>query len=164
MKVRFRELTRAYLEDDQGEMTDEDFLREEWITMEIKPTQEELLSFESPFDWQFWEENALHALDRAFHAAGVNFQVWNPDRYDFQVLEDSLTSDGLERAVKKISTAKSLAELIRGFDSQGITPLEGDAWDEVSMKKFLRSVKDANFFEVDSNQSVVQKIDQLLAN
>ncbi len=164
MKVRFRELSRAYREADQEEVADEDFLREEWITMEIKPTQEELLSFDSPFDWQFWEENALHALDRAFHTAGVNFQVWNPDRYEFQVLDDSLTSDGLETALEKIGTAKSLEELIQDFDLQGITPLEGDVWDDRSMKNFLRSIKDANFFEDEPHRNLVRKIDKLLAD
>ncbi len=164
MKVRFRELSRAFHEDHEGQMTDEDVLHEEWITMEVRPTQEELLSFESPFDWQFWEENTLHALDRAFLAAGVNFQVWNPDRYEFQVLEDSLTTAGLERALEKISSAQSLDDLIRGFDSQGIAPLEGDAWDGGSMKKFLRGIRKANFFEGDAHPNVVDKIDRLLAN
>lgn len=164
MKVRFRELTEAFHEDDKGEMTNEDFLREEWITMEFKPTREELLSFESPFDWQFWEENALHALDRVFHAAGVHFQVWNPERYEFQVLEDSLTADGLQTALETITTAQSLDDVIREFHSKGITPLQGDTWDSRSMKEFLQSVKEANFFEDEADLNVVQKIDQLLAN
>ena len=164
MKVRFRELSRAFHEDHEGEMTDEDVLHEEWITMEIKPTQEELMSFESPFDWEFWEENTLHALDRAFLAAGVNFQIWNPDRYEFQVLEDSLTAEGLEIALENISSAQSLDDLIRGFDSRGITPLEGDAWNSGSMKKFLRGIREANIVKDDTHPNVAQKIDRLLAN
>jgi len=164
MKVRFRELTEAFHEDDKGEMTNEDFLREEWVTMELKPTREELLSFESPFDWQFWEENTLRALDRMFHAAGVHFQVWNPERYEFQALEESLTADGLQTALETITTAQSLDDVIREFDSRGIMPLQGDTWDSRSMKKFLQGVKDTNFFEDEADLNVVQKIDRLLAN
>ncbi len=162
MRVRFQALTEAFHEDEKGEMTDKNFLGDEWIVMEIKPTPEELLSFDSPFDWQFWEENTLHGLNRAFRAAGVDFQVWNPDRHEFLALEESLVTDGLETALAKIAAAHSLDELIQEFDSQGIKPLKGGAWDIRSMRDFLQGVKDANFFDEEADRSLVRKVDQLL--